>query len=359
MSRGQVEVADDQNASRPARATPRDGDRIVRTAYPGQSVVDPISLEWGTADAQKRGPVLVSRASKTITRRNAIGAHGGSYPVYNALTVAAGDLPPNFRPSFENTQPIFDIPPQPARGDKITMVPFGHDIVRQFKKHFAAGIDVRPTIAITKVTMRLVEVSESLKAVWKCTERSWSAPRETCASQKQQLNLFSTCLCGGSYLELITRLDIKVFLPQIGGLITNTFGPPERVANPDVKLALRIHDECNGSDGFQSDICTYPPCLAFGIEEAIKEAQSGGSRTAIYFRKEGRAFGAVVRYLVYNARKCGGDTADKYFTRIENIAGVRDMRFQALMPDILHWLGIRKIDRMLSMSNMKHDAIVE
>jgi GTP cyclohydrolase II len=29
---------------------------------------------------------------------------------------------------------------------------------------------------------------------------------------------------------------------------------------------------------------------------------------------------------------------------------VKDMRFQALMPDILHWLGIKKIDRMLSMS---------
>jgi len=35
------------------------------------------------------------------------------------------------------------------------------------------------------------------------------------------------------------------------------------------------------------------------------------------------------------------------------------MRFQALMPDILHWLGISKIDRMMSMSNMKYDAIVE
>lgn len=34
------------------------------------------------------------------------------------------------------------------------------------------------------------------------------------------------------------------------------------------------------------------------------------------------------------------------------------MRFQALMPDILHWLGVKKIDRMLSMSNMKYDAIV-
>jgi GTP cyclohydrolase II len=61
---------------------------------------------------------------------------------------------------------------------------------------------------------------------------------------------------------------------------------------------------------------------------------------------------------VYNARKRGEDRASDYFKRTENIAGVKDMRFQALMPDILHWLGITKIDRMLSMSNMKHDAIV-
>jgi len=30
-----------------------------------------------------------------------------------------------------------------------------------------------------------------------------------------------------------------------------------------------------------------------------------------------------------------------------------------LMPDVLHWLGITKIDNYLSMSNMKYDAIVE
>ncbi len=35
------------------------------------------------------------------------------------------------------------------------------------------------------------------------------------------------------------------------------------------------------------------------------------------------------------------------------------MRFQALMPDVLHWLGITKIDRMMSMSNMKYEAIVK
>ena len=34
------------------------------------------------------------------------------------------------------------------------------------------------------------------------------------------------------------------------------------------------------------------------------------------------------------------------------------MRFQELMPDVLHWLGIRRIHRLVSMSNMKYDAIV-
>jgi GTP cyclohydrolase II len=29
------------------------------------------------------------------------------------------------------------------------------------------------------------------------------------------------------------------------------------------------------------------------------------------------------------------------------------------MPDVLHWLGIRKIHRLVSMSNMKFDAITK
>ena len=58
------------------------------------------------------------------------------------------------------------------------------------------------------------------------------------------------------------------------------------------------------------------------------------------------------RYLVYNLRKRGGDSADKYFKSTEVVAGVKDMRFQALMPDVLHWLGITKIDNMVSMSDM-------
>jgi len=69
--------------------------------------------------------------------------------------------------------------------------------------------------------------------------------------------------------------------------------------------------------------------------------------------------GEVTKFLVYNARKRqeGGDRADKYFLRTECVAGVQDMRFQDLMPDVLHWLGVTKIDKLVSMSDMKHDAI--
>jgi GTP cyclohydrolase II len=81
----------------------------------------------------------------------------------------------------------------------------------------------------------------------------------------------------------------------------------------------------------------------------------------VYCRKEGRALGEVTKFLVYNARKRqeGGDRAANYFLRTECVAGVQDMRFQELMPDVLHWLGVRRIHRLVSMSNMKYDAIVK
>lgn len=320
------------------------------TTYPGQSVVDPISLNWGAADPQERGPVVVSRNGQTLRKRNAIGAHGGSYCVYSALAIAAGDLPANFRPSFDNTQPTFDFPQQPAWSDPtkiVAMDPFGHDVVKHYSKHLDDGLDVRPTIAITRASMRVAEITDSIAQgrlhvdgkivinsegdvrVTKCAvEPVWYLPGVAARFGIDEGTLRRALFehTGGSYPELITRPDIKIFLPPIGGLTVYIFGPPENVSDEKCKLALRIHDECNGSDVFQSDICTCRPYLTFGIEEAIKEAQNGGSGIVIYFRKEGRALGEVVKYLVYNSRKRGGDTADKYFARTENIAGVKDVR---------------------------------
>lgn len=70
------------------------------------------------------------------------------------------------------------------------------------------------------------------------------------------------------------------------------------MSDENVRLALRVHDECNGSDVFGSDICTCRPYLIFGIEEAVKEAQKGGSGVVIYFRKEGRALGEVTKVVL-------------------------------------------------------------
>ena len=157
----------------------------------------------------------------------------------------------------------------------------------------------------------------------------------------------------------MTRSDIEVFLPPIGGQTLYVFGDIRDLADPHVTLTARVHDECNGSDVFGSDICTCRPYLTHAIEECIRGAQAGGVGLIAYSRKEGRALGEVTKFLVYNARKrqAGGDRADRYFLRTECVAGVQDMRFQELMPDVFHWLGIARIDRWASMRNMKHDAL--
>jgi len=370
-------------ASSPARSSALTS-KIILTSYPGQAGVDPLPMEWGAKDPEKRGPVVVSRAPSTIKRRNAIGAHGGSYSIYYALGVASHQVTTDHKPDFTNTEPAAKLGPFASWGDPkkiVAMDPFGHLAPWLYKDHMQnEGLEIRPSIAVTKAHMRLPELEDSVRkgrlvpdgkiclndsgelAVTKiAVEPVWYLPgvAERFGVDEGTLRRSLFEYTGGSYPELITRGDVKLFLPPIGGLTVYCFGDPAKMSDPNVRLALRVHDECNGSDVFGSDICTCRPYLIFGIEEAVKEAQNGGSGVVIYFRKEGRALGEVTKYLVYNARKRGSDKASEYFKRTENIAGVKDMRFQALMPDILHWLGITKIDRMLSMSDMKHDAIVE
>jgi len=163
----------------------------------------------------------------------------------------------------------------------------------------------------------------------------------------------------GMFPELMTRLDLHVFLPPIGGTTVYLFGDVAKLSDARTRITCRVHDECNGSDVFGSDICTCRPYLIHGIEECARGAQSGGLGIIVYNRKEGRALGEVTKFLVYNARKRqeGGDAAATYFERTECVAGVQDARFQQLMPDVIHWLGLRRIDRFVSMSDMKYDAL--
>ncbi len=339
-------------------------------------------IHWGAATPLERGPLVGT--TTTRSNRNVIGTHSGSYSVYRALAVAAGALDKNHKADLTNTSPTDRIGPHPSwsqPGRIVSMDPWGAEIGLNFKDELAAGYDIKPTIAVTKAHVILPEIMEALqkgrlKADGKyltaggaamvtkaAVEPVWYLPevatRFNCSEADLRRVLFEET--GGMYPELVTRSDLEVFLPPIGGLTVYIFGDPQDLANPNVELTARVHDECNGSDVFGSDICTCRPYLTHAIEECIIGAQKGGVGLCVYYRKEGRALGEVTKFLVYNARKrqAGGDTAGNYFIRTECVAGVQDMRFQQLMPDVLHWLGIRKIHRLVSMSNMKYDAITE
>ncbi|MCW5771500.1 MAG: GTP cyclohydrolase II [Rhodospirillaceae bacterium] len=353
---------------------------IQLTSHPHRNGKAP-PVRWGAPTAAERGPLI---ASQKNGRRNVIGAHSGSYAVYRALAVAAGKLDPIHIPDLTNTSPADRIGPHPQWADPAKIVsldPWGHLVADAFADRLAEGWDIRPTIAVTRAHIAMPELSASIAAgrlkpdgkiltgngavrVTKAAiEPVWFLPgiayRFGISESKLRAALFEHT--GGMFPELVTRPDLAVFLPPIGGITVYMFGDVEALSDPARKVACRVHDECNGSDVFGSDICTCRPYLAHGIELCVATAQEGGAGLVVYNRKEGRALGEVVKFLVYNARKRqnGGDRAETYFARTECVAGVQDMRFQELMPDVLHWLGITRIDRFASMSDMKFKPIVE
>ena len=353
---------------------------IRLNSHPGAGTESRFPLHWGAATARERGPVVGTVNSGSD--RNAIGAHGGAYSVYRALAVSSGAMSANNRPDLTNTAPTNVMGPFPAWRDPARIVsldPWGHLVAEAFAPEIADGVDIRPTIAVTRARLQLGEIGEAIGAgrlkvdgrivfetgdvaVTKAAiDPVWYLPgiaeRFGVSETALRRTLFEQT--GGMYADLVTRPDIKVFLPPIGGITLYIFGDPEAIADPARRLTCRVHDECNGSDVFGSDICTCRPYLTHGIEECVREAQAGGAGLIVYNRKEGRALGEVTKFLVYNARKRqpGGDQAATYFERTECVAGVQDARFQQLMPDILHWLGITRIDRFVSMSDMKYNAL--
>ena len=358
---------------------------IILTSHPGaknEGNETGIPVHWGGATAQLRGPLVSS--IKNSQRRNVIGAHAGSYALYRALAISAGKLSPDHVPDLTDTSPAEPIGPHPQWSEPhkiVSLDPWGHLVADAFKEQLAQGMNIRPTIAITKAHINMPELRDAIakgrlkpdgdilqangdvRVTKAAIEPVWWLPgiakRFDIPETQLRRGLFEHT--SGMFPELITRPDIHVFLPPIGGLTVYYLGDLDALTNHSKPLACRVHDECNGSDVFGSDICTCRPYLTHGIEVCIETAQQGGGGLIIYNRKEGRALGEVTKFLVYNARKrqVGGDRADKYFERTECIAGVQDMRFQELMPDVLHWLGVTRIDRFVSMSNMKFEPLVQ
>lgn len=355
---------------------------IALTSHPSRFGPKPTPIHWGEKEPTQRGPIIATLTDSG--HRNVIGTHSGSYAVYRALAVASGVLQSDHRADLTNTAPTEDIGPHPSWADPdqiVSLDPFGAVVGEAFASYYKAGYDIRPTIAITKAHINLLELQEAVEkgrllvdgkilkksgdlVVTKAAiEPVWYLPgiakRFNITEGELRRSLFEQT--GGMFPELVTRSDLEVFLPPIGGITVYVVGDLLSISDPSKPLAVRVHDECSGSDVFGSDICTCRPYLVHGVEVCIQTAQAGGAGVIVYCRKEGRALGEVTKFLVYNARKRqeGGDRADAYFSRTECVAGTQDMRFQELMPDVLHWLGITRIDRMVSMSNLKYDAIAQ
>jgi GTP cyclohydrolase II len=360
---------------------PNRTDHIRLTSHPAPGAKPRFPIAWGAATARERGPIIgtVSRPAD----RNVIGTHGGSYAVYRALAVSSGALDPIRRADLTNTQPAVSIGPFPQWAGARTIVsldPWGHMVAETFGPEIAQGIDIRPSIAVTRARLDLGEVQQAvaagrlvndgavvqsgggLSAVKIAIDPVWYLPGIAERFGVNETSLRRTLFeqTAGMFPELVTRPDLDAFLPPVGGTTVYLFGDPAKLADPATHITCRVHDECNGSDVFGSDICTCRPYLVHGIEECARAAQAGGVGVIVYNRKEGRALGEVTKFLVYNARKRqqGGDSAAAYFERTECVAGVQDARFQQLMPDVIHWLGIARIDRLVSMSDMKYDALV-
>ncbi len=363
--------------------TPNRSGHIRLTSHPEPgSAATRFPIRWGAGTPEERGPVIASVTSPGD--RNVIGAYGGAYSLYRALAVAGGALNPLARPDLTNTHPTAEIGPFPQWSEPeriVSIDPYGHLIGKVFAREIGEGIDIRPTIAITKARLNLPEIlaamgshrlaadgailhpSGDISVTKIAIDPVWYLPGIAERFKTEEKDLRRTLFeqTGGMFPELVTRPDMKVFLPPIGGITCYIMGDVAALTDPKRTIACRVHDECNGSDVFGSDICTCRPYLIHGIEECVKEAQRGGAGLVVYNRKEGRALGEVTKFLVYNARKRqeGGDRAATYFERTECVAGVQDARFQQLMPDVIHWLGIRRIDRFMSMSNMKYEAMVD
>ncbi len=354
---------------------------VVLTSHYKQIFKKSIEIKWGAKNPLERGPVVGTISEKE--NRNAIGTHSGSYTVYRALSIASGQYERDHKPDLKNTDMTTEVGPFDSWSDPrkiVSLDPWGASVSKTFDPYISKGYNIAPTIAVTQAHLQIPEIGEAIekgrlkpdgkillpsndiKVTKAAIEPVWYLPgiAERFGVEEGELRKVLFEETGGMFPELVTRPDLKILLPPIGSSTAYIFGNPKDLSDPNVTLTCRVHDECNGSDVFGSDICTCRPYLTHGIEESVKTAQNGGVGLIVYFRKEGRALGEVTKFLVYNARKrqSGGDSASNYFYRTECVAGVVDARFQEFMPDVLHWFGIKKIHNLISMSDMKYDAIV-
>ena len=224
---------------------------------PGQ---EPERVDWHATNAKARGPVLCSPSAGG--RRNAIGSHSGSYALYRALAVAAGSLSVDHRPDLTNTSPADRIGPFPQWHEPnkiVSLDPWGHEVGEVFREKLDEGLDIRPTIAVTRARLTVPELRSALDSgdirvdgrvvmdsgevnVTKiAVEPVWYLPgiAERFDVDEAQLRRVLFEQTGGMFSELVTRFDLKLFLPPIGGHTMYLFGDIDAIPDPTKKTRLQ------------------------------------------------------------------------------------------------------------------------
>ena len=171
-----------------------------------------------------------------------------------------------------------------------------------------------PTIAATTAILNIPELQD-LKRDGKIVDNDggihtqkaavynvWNLPSLAKRLDLSEKDLRSTLF---KYTGNPTLNDKKrnAFLPNVGGCTVYTFGDIRLIRDNKTEIAVRVHDECNGSDVFGTDICTCRPYLIFALKSCIQYAQRGGVGIIAYFRKEKRSLGEITKYKLYNARE--------------------------------------------------------
>src|SRR6201988_245412 len=212
-------------------------DHIRLPSHPEPGGKPAFPIHWGAADARARGPIIgtVSRPQD----RNVIGSHGGSYAVYRALAVSAGALDPIRRPDLTNTFPAATIGPFPQwsePGRIVALDPWGHLVAENFRKEIAEGVDIRPSIAVTRARLDLPEIqsaiaakrikpdgtvvqaSGSVSVVKIAIDAVWYLPgvAERFGTSESTLRRTLFALTSGMFPELVARPGLQVVLPALG-----------------------------------------------------------------------------------------------------------------------------------------------
>ncbi|MCE4093576.1 hypothetical protein, partial [Klebsiella pneumoniae] len=143
-------------------------------------------------------------------------------------------------PDLTNTFPAATIGPFEQWTDPTKIValdPWGHLVAENFRQEIAEGADIRPSIAVTRARLDLPEIRDALAAkglradgevvhasgsvsvVKIAIDPVWYLPGLAARFGTGETELRRTLFeqTAGMFPELVTRPDMKVFLPPIGG----------------------------------------------------------------------------------------------------------------------------------------------